>query len=41
MLVEIESGNFTIEPGLLRLSVGLEDKEDLTEDLARVLNASL
>ena len=36
---EIESGNFTIEPGLVRLSVGFEDQEDLIEDLAHALKA--
>ena len=29
---DMESG---IEPGLVRLSVGLEDQDDLTEDLSR------
>ncbi len=36
---EIESGNFSIEPGLVRLSVGFEDREDLIEDLAHALKA--
>ncbi len=36
---EIESGNFSIEPGLVRLSVGFEDGKDLTEDLAHALQA--
>jgi cystathionine gamma-synthase len=36
---EIESGNFSIEPGLVRLSVGFEDVKDLTEDLAHTLQA--
>ena len=38
-LQEIESGNLSIEPGLVRLSVGFEDREDLTEDLAHALKA--
>ncbi len=37
--LEIESGNFSIEPGLVRLSVGLEDREDLIDDLAHALKA--
>jgi len=36
---EIGSGNFSIEPGLVRLSVGFEDVKDLTEDLAHALQA--
>jgi cystathionine gamma-synthase len=38
---EIESGKFSIEPGLVRLSVGLEDQSDLIEDLAQALKALL
>jgi len=38
-LQEVESGKFRIEPGLVRLSVGLEDKEDLLEDIANALKA--
>ncbi|MGA7159513.1 MAG: PLP-dependent aspartate aminotransferase family protein [Bacteroidota bacterium] len=38
-LQEIETGKFAIEPGLVRLSVGLEDEEDLTDDLAHALKA--
>lgn len=29
-----------VDPGLVRLSVGIEDVEDLIEDLARALSAS-
>jgi len=29
-----------IGPGTIRLSIGLEDSEDLIEDLARALNAA-
>ncbi len=36
---EIETGKFKIEPGLVRLSVGLEDKEDLIEDIINALKA--
>lgn len=34
---ESETGKFRIEPGLVRFSVGLEDKDDLLEDLAQAL----
>lgn len=36
---EVETGKFKIEPGLVRLSVGLEDKEDLLEDISQALKA--
>jgi cystathionine gamma-synthase len=36
---EVESGNFAIEPGLVRLSVGFEDREDLIEDISHALKA--
>jgi cystathionine gamma-synthase len=36
---EVETGKFEIEPGLVRLSVGLEDKEDFLEDLTHALKA--
>ncbi len=38
-LEESTSGDFKIEPGLVRLSVGLEDQDDLMEDVARALRA--
>jgi cystathionine beta-lyase/cystathionine gamma-synthase len=38
---EEKSGIFKIEPGLVRRSVGLEDKDDLIEELTRALNAIL
>jgi len=34
---EVESGIFAIEPGLVRLSVGFEDREDLVDDLSHAL----
>lgn len=36
---ETETGKLKIEPGLVRLSVGLEDKEDLVEDITLALKA--
>ncbi len=38
-LEESTSGDFHIEPGLVRLSVGLEDKDDLLEDVRHALEA--
>ncbi len=35
---EVASGTYAIEPGLVRLSVGLEDREDLIEDVSHALN---
>ena len=37
-LEEIETGRFKIEPGLVRISVGLEDKNDLIEDIRNALS---
>jgi len=39
-LPEAEREEMGITPGLLRLSIGLEDPADLTEDLARALDAA-
>ena len=36
---ELASGNVPIEPGLVRLSVGLEERDDLIEDLAIALKS--